>query len=64
MDSLSLVEKDGKEVTSTGGLTTPGVISRQDVTFTSLESFNVQEEKIKDMNELMQSCLTVCPSSQ
>ena len=29
--------------------------------FTSLESFNVQEEKKKDMNELLQSCLTVCP---
>jgi hypothetical protein len=41
------MDKDGKEVTRSGGLTIPGVISCQDVAFTSLESFNVQEEKIR-----------------
>jgi hypothetical protein len=42
-------------------VTTPEGISSQDVTFTSLGSFNVRVEKIKDTNESVQSGLTVVP---
>jgi hypothetical protein len=55
------VDKDGKEVTRSGGLTTPEDISSQDVTFTSSGPFNVRLEKIKDMNKSVQSGLTVVP---
>jgi hypothetical protein len=55
------VDKDGKEVTRSGGVTTPEGISSQDVTFASLGSFNVGLGKIKDTNESVQSGLTVVP---
>ena len=55
------MDKDGKEVTRSGGVTTPEDISSQDVTFTSPGPFNVRLEKIKDTNESVQSCLTVVP---
>jgi hypothetical protein len=55
------VDKDGNEVTRSGGMTTPEGISSQDVTFASPGSFNVRVEKIKDMNEMVQSGLTVVP---
>jgi hypothetical protein len=42
-------------------VTTPEDISSQDVTFTWPGPFNVRLEKIKDMNESVQSCLTVVP---
>jgi hypothetical protein len=59
--ALTLVDKDGKEVTRSGRLTTPEDISSQDVTFTSPGPFNVRLEKIKDMNKSVQSGLTVVP---
>jgi hypothetical protein len=59
--ALTLVDKDGKEVTRSGRLTTPEDISSQDVTFTSPGPFNVRLEKIKDMNKSVQSGLTVMP---
>jgi hypothetical protein len=59
--ALTLVDKDGKEVTRSGHLTTPEDISSQDVTFTSPGPFNVRLEKIKDMNKSVQSGLTVVP---
>ena len=55
------MDKDGNEVTRSGGMTTPEGISSQDVTFASPGSFNVRVEKIKDMNEMVQSGLTVVP---
>jgi hypothetical protein len=55
------VDKDGKVVTRSGGVTTPEDISSQDVTFTSPGPFNVRLEKIKDTNESVQSGLTVVP---
>ena len=55
------MDKDGNEVTRSGGVTTPEGISSQDVTFASLGSFNVRVEKIKDTNEMVQSGLTVVP---
>jgi hypothetical protein len=58
---LVLVDKDGNEVTRSGGVTTPEGISSQDVTFASPGSFNVRVEKIKDTNEMVQSGLTVVP---
>ncbi len=58
---LILVDKDGNEITRSGGVTTPEGISSQDVTFTSPGSFNVRIEKIKDTNEMVQSGLTVVP---
>jgi hypothetical protein len=58
---LVLVDKDGKEVTRSGGVTTSEGISSQDVTFTSPGPFNVWLEKIKDTNESVQSVLTVVP---
>jgi hypothetical protein len=61
LSSLILVDKDGNEVTRSGGVTTPEGISSQDVTFASPGSFNVRVEKIKDTNEMVQSGLTVVP---
>jgi type II secretory pathway component PulM len=58
------VDKDGNEVTRSGGVMTPEGISSQDVTFTSPGSFNVRVEKIKDTNEMVQSGLTVVPEFQ
>jgi hypothetical protein len=58
---LVLVDKDGNEVTRSGGVTTPEGISSQDVMFASPGSFNVRVEKIKDTNEMVQSGLTVVP---
>jgi hypothetical protein len=58
---LVLIDKDGNEVTRSGGVTTPEGISSQDVTFASSGSFNVRVEKIKDTNEMVQSGLTVVP---
>ncbi|HEX6282274.1 MAG TPA: hypothetical protein VFZ67_08605 [Nitrososphaera sp.] len=59
--SLILVDKDGNEVTRSGGVTTPEGISSQDVTFTSSGSFNVRIERIKDTNEMVQSGPSVVP---
>ena len=61
---LVLVDKDGNQVTRSGGVTTPEGISSQDVTFASPGSFNVRVEKIKDTNEMVQSGLTVVPEFQ
>jgi hypothetical protein len=58
---LVLVDKDGNEITRSGGVTTPEGLSSQDVTFASPGSFNVRVEKIKDTNESVQSGLTVVP---
>ncbi|MDQ4101557.1 MAG: hypothetical protein M3115_05165 [Thermoproteota archaeon] len=58
---LVLLDKDGNEITRSGGVTTPEGISSQDVTFASQGSFNVRVEKIKDTNEMVQSGLTVVP---
>src|ERR687893_3220213 len=58
---IVLLDKDGNEVTRSGGVTTPEGISSQDVTFASPGSFNVRLEKIKDTNEMVQSGLTVVP---
>ena len=58
------MDKDGNEVTRSGGVTTPEGISSQDVTFTSPGSFNVRVEKIRDTNEMVQSGLTVVPKFQ
>ena len=55
------MDKDGNEVTRSGGVTTPEGISSQDVAFVSPGSFNVRVEKIKDTNEMVQSGLTVVP---
>jgi hypothetical protein len=55
------VDKDGNEITRSGGVTTPEGLSSQDVTFASPGSFNVRVEKIKDTNESVQSGLTVVP---
>jgi hypothetical protein len=58
---FALVDKDGNEITRSGGVTTPEGLSSQDVTFASPGSFNVRVEKIKDTNESVQSGLTVVP---
>ncbi|HZA99880.1 MAG TPA: hypothetical protein VE308_02545 [Nitrososphaera sp.] len=58
---FALVDKDGNEITRSGGVTTPEGLSSQDVTFASPGSFNVRIEKIKDTNESVQSGLTVVP---
>lgn len=42
---LVLVDKDGNQVTRSGGVTTPEGISSQDVTFASPGSFNLRVEK-------------------
>jgi hypothetical protein len=42
---LVLVDKDGNQVTRSGGMTTPEGISSQDVTFASPGSFNVRVKK-------------------
>jgi hypothetical protein len=60
----NLVDKDGNQVTHSGGVTTPEGISSQDVTFASSGSFNVRVEKIKDTNGMVQSGLTVVPEFQ
>ena len=58
---LVLVDKDGNEVTRSGGVTSLEGISSQDVTFALPGPFNVRVEKIKDTNEMVQSGLTVVP---
>jgi hypothetical protein len=55
------VDKDGNEVTRSGGVTSLEGISSQDVTFALSGPFNVRVEKIKDTNEMVQSGLTVVP---
>ena len=56
------MDKDGNQVTRSGGVTTPEGISSQDVTFTSPGVIQCAgRKKIKDTNEMVQSGLTVVP---
>ncbi len=58
---LVIVDKDGKEVARSGGVTTPEGVSSQDVTFTSQGSFTVRVDKINASSESVQSSLSVVP---
>ncbi|WP_415281097.1 hypothetical protein [Candidatus Nitrososphaera sp. FF02] len=56
-----IIDKDGNEVTRSGGVTTPEGISSQDVIFASQGSFTVKVEKINASNESIQSSISVVP---
>ena len=58
---LVVIDKDGNQVSRSGGVTSPEGISSQDVTFASQGSFTVKVEKIKGTGESVESALTVVP---
>jgi len=58
---LVVMDKDGNQVSRSGGVTTPEGISSQDVKFTSQGSFTIKVEKIEGSGESVESALTVVP---
>jgi hypothetical protein len=58
---LVIADKDGNEVTRSGGVTTLEGVSSQDVTFASQGSFTVKVEKINASSESVQSSVSVVP---
>ncbi|MEW6604459.1 MAG: hypothetical protein AB1351_07180 [Thermoproteota archaeon] len=58
---LAILDKDGNEVSRSGGVTTPEGVSSQDVTFMSTGSFTVVIDKINSSSESVQSSVTVVP---
>lgn len=58
---LVILDKDGNEVTRSGGVTTPEGIGSQDVTFASQGSFTVRVDKINASSESVQSSVMVVP---
>jgi hypothetical protein len=58
---LVITDKDGNEVTRSGGVTTPEGIGSQDVTFASQGSFTMRVDKINASSESVQSSVTVVP---
>lgn len=58
---LAVLDKDGNEVSRSGGVTTPEGVSSQDIAFTSTGSFTVLVDKINSSNESVQSSVTVVP---
>lgn len=58
---LVIIDKDGKEVLRSGGVTTPEGVGSQDMTFTSQGSFTMRMDKINASSESVQSSVTVVP---
>lgn len=58
---LVITDKDGNEVTRTGGVTTPEGVGSQDVTFDAQGSFTMRVDKINASSESVQSSITVIP---
>jgi hypothetical protein len=58
---LVIIDKEGNEVTRSGGVTTPEGVGSQDVTFTSQGSFTMRVDKINASSESVQSSVTVVP---
>ncbi|AIC17084.1 hypothetical protein [Nitrososphaera viennensis] len=58
---LVIQDADGKEVSRSGGVTTPEGISSQDVAFDKQGSFTVRVEKINATSESVQSSIQVVP---
>jgi hypothetical protein len=58
---LVIIDKDGNEVTRSGGVTTPEGVGSQDVTFVAQGSFTMRVEKINASSESVQSSVTVVP---
>ena len=58
---LVIADKDGNEVTRSGGVTTLEGVSSQDVTFSSQGSFTVKVEKINASSESVESTVSIVP---
>lgn len=58
---LVIIDKDGKEASRSGGVTTPEGVGSQDMTFTSQGSFTMRMDKINASSESVQSSVTVVP---